>query len=475
MAPVRTGIVPYLLWLPCVLALAGCGGGTGAFIDDDGGGGDDLPPQDVRLNTDPAGNELSFAPQMCCDGTNVYVVWADRRDGLLDVYFNRSVDRGVSWLPQDVRLDTDAPGAGNSQTPQICCDGSRVYVVWADDRNGFSDIYGNRSLDGGDTWLSADVRLDRGLPGTADSREPAIACDGASVVVAWADRRNGSWDVYANRSSDGGATWAASDVRVDADPGSAQSTEPQVVRGSGVVAVAWRDDRHGGLSLLAARSLNGGASWTSEARVDRGPQAVGAFRIRAAGDAVLAVWSDARNGASDIYFNRSVDAGATWSATDERLDTDLAGAAASVLPDMCVADADVYVSWQDARNGNEDVLFNRSRDGGASWLSDDIRLVTNAPGASRSLTPRLCCDGASVAVTWSDDRNGRTDVYLSWSPDAGSRWLSVDLRVDDDEPGAGHSIAPAPCCVGDRVVVVWSDQRHGPGDLYARGADFGGR
>ncbi len=49
--------------------------------------------------------------------------------------------RRGTWAARDVRLDTNAPGATESWSPQICCNEAVAYVVWHDNRNGHWDIY----------------------------------------------------------------------------------------------------------------------------------------------------------------------------------------------------------------------------------------------------------------------------------------------------------------------------------------------
>jgi hypothetical protein len=35
-------------------------------------------------------------------------------------------------------------------------------------------------------------------------------------------------------------------------------------------------------------------------------------------------------------------------------------------------------------------------------------------------------------VTWRDTRNGRDDIYFNRSPDGGATWLIADVRLDTD-------------------------------------------
>ncbi|MGD8625895.1 MAG: Ig-like domain-containing protein, partial [Anaerolineae bacterium] len=100
-----------------------------------------------------------------------------------------------------------------------------LYVAWADYRNGDSDIYLTRSTDGGTTW-SAPVRLNDDPVGNGiDQFQPQVSvAPNGRVAVMWFDRRlacpdlpwipaahvgvyNGCIDTFMTRSFDEGVTW----------------------------------------------------------------------------------------------------------------------------------------------------------------------------------------------------------------------------------------------------------------------------
>ena len=434
----------------------------------------------VRLDVgSPPGAALSEGPEIASSGSAVYVVWEDWRNGLRDIYFNRSLDGGATWLDTEVRLDAGSPpGSATSYLASIAASGASVQVTWADFRSVGVDIYANRSLDAGATWLPAEVRLDVGSPpGASFSDCPRIATAGASVWATWSDGRNGLQDVYFNRSSDAGATWLAADVRLDlgSAPGSGFSACPVIAVSGSSVYVVWAEVRGGLADIYFNRSLDGGATWLPAAvRLDVG-SAPGAGlslepRLAAAGSNVYVTWSDARAGQSDIYFNRSLDAGTTWLATDVRLDVGSAAQAApSFEPAIAASDASVFVTWVDQRDGEgADIYSNRSLDAGTTWLPADVRLdVSSAPGVAPSFHPRIAADGQAVFVTWEDRRQGLSDVHLNRSLDAGLTWLPLDVRLDvGGPPGLADSADPELAVSGSSVYVTWGDTRNESRDIY---------
>lgn len=327
-------------------------------------------PVDVRLDVGSApGTAFSDCPRIAASGASVYVTWSDGRDGFQDIYFNRSLDEGATWLLADVRLDVgSAPGTEFSGCPRIAASGGSVYVTWAEAREPLTDIYFNRSLDAGAIWLPAAVRLDVGsVPGAGPSYEPRIVASGSSVYVTWFDARSGQSDIYFNRSLDAGASWLSPDVRLDvgSESGAVSSYDPEIAASDASVYVSWVDQRNGeSPDIYCNRSVDSGATWLSEdVRLDVGsePGTTTSFhsRIAAEGSAAFVVWEDQRNGRSDVYFNRSLDAGMTWLPVDVRLDLgSAAGASNSSRPEIAASGASVYVTWEDTRNEASDIYFN---------------------------------------------------------------------------------------------------------------------
>jgi len=78
--------------------------------------------------------------------------------------------------------------------------------------------------------------------------------------------------------------------------------------------------------------------------------------------------------------------------------------------------------------------------------------------------PRLVAKGDLVVAVWQDRRNSQLtnwDIYLSWSTDQGTTWLSSPVRVNDDELNTGDQRRPAVAIspTEDRLLVVWQDSR----------------
>jgi len=451
------------------LTIAGCGGSSGGvpvFVPNFLG-------SDVRVETDVAGAALSSAQRVCCADGVLYVVWVDARNGQNDVFFNKSTDGGRTWLAADVRLNTDAAGAATAGDPDVVCAGPYVWVVWEDDRDGEKDIRLQRSSDAGDTWLANDVRLDQDAAGAAASGDPLLSvnrADGRSLVVVWEDDRNAARDVFVRSSSDRGATWSNESLVNANGAGTSISDRPRIARDGNRVYVVWSDDRNGQNDVFFNRSDDNGATWlAADVRLDTDAAGAGfSFDpdIDAEGENVYVAWVDNRGGALDIHFNRSTDGGATWLAADQRLDSDPAGAANSFRVSVACASTNVYVGWVDQRTGTSDVFVASSNDRADTW-NGDVRVDTDASAAGGVDFVQLNAAGDNVYVAWEDTRDGARDVRFTTSTDGGGTWLDDDLRLDTDAAGAADSRLPRLDIDADQVYVVWRDARNGENDIYA--------
>ena len=133
--------------------------------------------------------------------------------------------------------------------------------------------------------------------------------------------------------------------------------------------------------------------------------------------------------------------------SDVRLDTDGLGAGRSLFTKTCCDGKHVYVAWEDDRDGQFDVYFNHSADGGLTWQANDRRLDTDLAGAAHSADVQICCEGSAVYVTWHDRRDGTDSIHLNRSTDGGSTWLTSDVRVND-AAGAYWTSSSRLCCEG---------------------------
>lgn len=258
------------------------------------------------------------------------------------------------------------------------------------------------SSNGGTSWTQTPVSCPWGVWG-----DPVICTDttGAFYFLHLSNPPQGSWidRIIAQKSTDGGQTW---------NSGSYMGLNGVKAQDKQWLATDWRTN-----TLYV--------TWTEFDKYG----------------------SPVSTDSSRILFSKSTDNGATWSAakrlnklSGDCIDSDYTaeGAMPAVGPN-----GEVYVSWS---NRNK-IWFDRSLDGGNTWLSEDIFVSDQPdgwdytiPGISRANgLPVTTCDTSSgpyrgtIYINWSDQRNGasNTDVWLAKSTDGGNTW-SPAVRVNDD-------------------------------------------
>lgn len=365
------------------------------------------------------------------NGDTIHVVWFDDRDGNHEIYYKRSIDRGVNW-GSDTRLTYDSD---ISDRPGIAVFGSFVHILWYDNRNGDFEIYYLRSTDGGTTW-----ETERRLTFvTSNSMYSSIAVFSSLVHIVWTDYRDGNPEVYYKRSPDGGVTWET-DTRLSVASGN--SFRPSVAVQDSNVHVTWFDTRDGDYEIYYNRSSDGGVTWQNDTRLTYVPASSWYSSVGASGNYVHVVWYDARNGNWKIFYKRSTDKGVTWE-TDVQLTSNAAG---SYQPSIAVSDSNVHVAFHDHRDGNYEIYYKRSTDNGTTW-EPETRLTNNS---SYSYMANVAVSDSQVNVVWYDARDGNEEIYFKRNPTANP---GVNENLPGDISTSNPSLKVSPNPMYERATI----------------------
>ncbi len=259
-----------------------------------------------------------------------------------------------------------------------------------------------------DDVLSSESRLE--VAGRA-SATPHLASHGETVVVVWSASHRGISDLYAARSDDGGRSFDApvqvNDQEDDVDVGG--EMPPQVVFAppgpdadpTSHLAVAWRSNRGGHNAIRAARSSDGGRSFSSAITL-HDPTLAGVrgwHSLAAASDGTVhVVWLDGRHADGPTREPRNAprqDAlHAAWRPDGTMTETALASDVCFCCKTATAVDdgGTVFAAWRHIYPGNiRDMALSRSRDGGsfepAVRVSEDEWELEGCPDDGPSIVP----------------------------------------------------------------------------------------
>lgn len=265
----------------------------------------------------------------------------------------------------------------------------------------------------------------------------------------------------------GFAQWEP-DVRLTYDDGSSvtgSSNTWSIAARHDSVYIVWTDTRDGNSEIYFKRSLDAGVNWDPDRRLTIDPAISGLPSILLQDMIIHVLWYDTRAGMNnfEIYYKRSTDAGVTWSA-DTRLTYDLAF---SWYQSIAFTNQNLHVVWRESRDGSWDIFYKRSVDQGINWGPDTN--LTQAPGSSE--TPCIAAIDSILHVLWFDNRDGGAyEIYYKRSIDQGLTW-EPDIRLTDDP---GVSFGPCAATKDSIVHIVWQDSRDGNWELYyKRSVNYG--
>ncbi len=364
-----------------------------------------------KLNDDGTATTQAFPAIAALPDGSVAVRWADRRndaarDALNDVYMVISRDGGVTWGRNFRITDRNSPwapaphnllGTGHTSYDGLAADGGNFYVSWTDERSGDADVYA------------------AGVPEAFDATTPDFNLSALTTYAAVSAGGSATFDLAATGVNGfTGALALAADLApagLTLSLASGTATPGQVVR----------------LTVTAAASAAPGDYALGVAATSGG--LVRGTRMR------LTVMDGSRGVAPPVNVTKT----AGFSTGSVKVD------ASSVL--HAVTDDDT------AQVTGSDVFYRRSADGGATFSAP---LKLNATGSFANESAFVIDPTGRVFVVWSGRASGETTprIYFTRSTDGGATF-SAPAPVN----GTG-GVAVLPTVTADRngnLVVAWYD------------------
>jgi hypothetical protein len=365
--------------------------------------------------------------------------------------------------------------SANQQSPAAVSDGvGGAFMVWADTRNGVSDIYAQRIDAGGHAlWTTDGVAV---CTQSADQSFPTLLADGTGgVIIAWHDWRNNvaaGQDLYTQRlNASGVPQWTANGVvLVSATAG--QHYPRLVSNGAGGALAVWLDFRNGsmnsdiyGTRLTSTGTLPDGIGGfaVSTAAQDQTPSSI----IPYAGGGAIVAWTDTRNGNPNIYAARSSNAGVVLDA----IGIPLCVVGGDQLYPNTISDGagGAIFAWSDAAQAGEIFAQRINSAGVVQWTANGVMVGTNLL-ASILQAPQMVADGAGGAIlSWFRYDLSELNIYAQRIDGSGAKqWLAAGVPVCTAASDQSYLVMTSDQAGG--AVVGWADARNATGgnDVFAQ-------
>lgn len=203
-------------------------------------------------------------PQLAADNSQVVLTFGAEKS----IYFAASSDQGKTFSKPVKVADAGALALGRHRGPRATILKNAILVSavigakvsTAEHAHGLpeaGDLTLWRSLDHGKTWTQHGVVND--APGSAREGFHSIAQDAqGNLTATWLDLRTGKTQIYAARSTDGGHTWSKN-TQIYASPNGStcECCGPSVVTDAGQTWIMFRNSLNGSRDMYLARSTDG--------------------------------------------------------------------------------------------------------------------------------------------------------------------------------------------------------------------------
>ena len=337
----------------------------------------------------------------------VYLTWEDNRGGIMEVYYKRSLDDGITWGP-DVRLSNLTIQTLDPE-PRLAADGRSILVFFANRTATGEHIFYVASYNGGTNFSTpSELTVIQG-----DQSNPAVAVTGSTVHLVWQELSDGGEHIAYTKSQDFGRTWQQ-DVLLTNDT-AGQDQYPGITSLGEKVFVTWVRMYGGSEAIYVRVSLDSGETWHPAVRVsDYEEQAYPEFPAIASGEsAVNLVWG----APTGVEFSRSSDSGETWSRPFSIINAGRQYVAPRIV--AAFSKIGVVVAGIAGVPGFpsrlSDIFYLSSSDGGETW-NEPLRITTEKLGAF-ALAPAIWSNEDDIFIVWEDNRNGAFAIFFLSRPD----------------------------------------------------------
>lgn len=425
-----------------------------------------IPDFQVSENSGAAG-PYQYHPTIASNHKgDLLLAWIDAREVNPSIYAQRFSRNGL-LTGKNFRISDDNTFR-LKEHPVAAMDSSGNFVIiWLDFRSNYYEIYAQTYTFEGNP-LGTNIKVtDFFVP----PRQPDVTIDAnGNFVITWLDRRNASWDIYAQRYNFNGVRLGGN-FRVNEDITAPHDAPSISSAANGDFVITWLGSLNGTPGIYAQMYTTDGSPTGTNFKVNNdsinSPDIFPDVSLASNGEFII-VWRDNSNG-SHVYGQRfernGIRVGNNFKVNDNRLTLGQHSRNKVAIDDS----GKFVVVWDRSEPGIFDSNIYAQRYLNDGTPSGNNFQVNDDQSQKQQKTPDIAVDGkGSVTIAWEDNRTHDPDVYIQ-SYTVEGLLLAENIRINDDSlSNAGQQHPAIAVDSTGNFIITWYDPRNGPADLYAQ-------
>lgn len=261
--------------------------------------------------------------------------------------------------------------------------------------------------DGSEYWGAKRVHLDSS---SLNQQNPQIAITEnfgpATTTVVWQDSRNGDIDIYAQSFSENGLRLWSDDLRITSS--SADEMNPVVdIDAEDNIYISWEEQ---GDVYLQKFNLAGAKLWSDPINISSSIVTDLRPRISHVSTSTILTWTALESSVYKAYLAKiDMSGNVLWK---EYVNIESAEKN-QFYPSVANNNSDVYVTWTDNRNGNNNIYAQKfNTDGAKQWTSDQ-KITDDIDSSDQNSSATAMSSDGKIFSAWHDERNLTKEIYAT--------------------------------------------------------------
>jgi Secretion system C-terminal sorting domain len=419
-------------------------------------------------------------PDIAMNKNGDYVIaWRDVRNGDYDIFIQRFNSNGQP-VGQNMRVNSDIyydnPGWTDHTDPAIAMnEQGEIIVAWGDRRQGYFDVWAQR-IDNNGKLAGNNFLVNDDTTGAYNSTPGVAIGPNGDFVIAWNDTRENDYDVFAQIYTSNGSKKGVNFKVNTAGETNYGFTKPGTgIDGNGNFGICWTDDRRSKeadvyFQLYKADGTPVGKNtMANDTFTQHVPQTIPTMAMNGKGDFVIG-WLDypSLSPFDPDFMAQRFDASGNRQGSNFIVNDDNSGENQEDFDVAMNNKGEFILSWRDMRKDvNFGDIYAQRYDADGNTIGANFLADDYSGLGAQAFSACGIDDNGNFVIAWRDDRGPNDIIAINYNNQGNVSKASY--KVNDDQ-GAGLQQYPATSMneKGD-FVAVWVDNRKDPfGDIYVQ-------